>query len=119
MVQLKGFIIDADSNTGALLFVSLPPRTLSGWLAEKHPAWEVQAMLIDVAHAIAFTHTKGVAHRNLSPDCIAVADGRPVLTGFEYAALGESLLPTDAVHVDDYRAPEAIERKPVWYVLFG
>ena len=68
-------------------------------------------MIRQVAETIAYAHSKGVAHRNLTPKNILLnARGRPKVTGFSSSAPlqseGSQSMPGRATGSPSYLAPE-------------
>ena len=70
-----------------LVMPYVPCELLRTWCAAPRPAWHLQAVLANVAHALAFVHASGAAHRAPSPDTVAVTStGRALLTSFARVA---------------------------------
>ena len=105
-----------DEAEGLVFFVMalVEGETLGERLARERrlPVDQVRRILMDVADALAYAHSRGVVHRDIKPDNIMLdrASGRPVVTdfGIARAAAGDSRLTVTGVAIGTpaYMSPE-------------
>jgi serine/threonine protein kinase len=105
-----------DEAEGLVFFVMalVDGETLGERLARERrlPVEQARRILMDVADALAYAHSRGVVHRDIKPDNIMLdrASGRPVVTdfGIARAAAGDSRLTVTGVAIGTpaYMSPE-------------
>jgi nitrous oxidase accessory protein NosD len=108
IVRLRRQEITAEG--GLLVLDLIQGADLERWLASAAraggTAW-AEALLAQLAYAVAAIHAAGVLHRDLKPANIVVrADGTPVIVDFGAAALIGTPLARGSWLTDGYAAPE-------------
>lgn len=109
---------------GELLYYTMPyidGESLRSRLARERrlPPLDAARILRDVADALSYAHRHGVAHRDVKPDNILLAEGHALVTDFGVArALGASGAPTltatgIAIGTPLYMAPEQAAGDPL------
>ena len=69
----------------------LPGGTLKRYLGKPMPYRQAASLLMPVAEALAYAHSKGIIHRDVKPANILLSeDGRPMLSDFGVAKVVDS-----------------------------
>ena len=108
-------VIDFGSYEGIPFLVMdyMPGGTLKRYLGKPMPYRQAASLLMPVAEALAYAHSKGIIHRDVKPANILLSeDGRPMLSDFGVAKVVDSeethgLTATGAsIGTPEYMAPE-------------
>ena len=108
-------VIDYGTHKGTPFFVMdyLPGGTLKKYLGKPMPYQQAAGLLIPIAKALAYAHSKGVVHRDVKPTNILLSrSGQPMLSDFGVAKIIDSeqtqgLTATGAsIGTPEYMAPE-------------
>ena len=119
IVQYLGTSVDPDTRLLVLL-MELMEESLTSFL-ERSPLrlpYHVQVVLShDIAVAVAYLHTSGVIHRDLSANNILLCGGRAKVTDFGMAKLVDEhmaagVTPTNCPGTQSYMPPEALQDSP-------
>ncbi|WP_329171956.1 protein kinase [Streptomyces decoyicus] len=117
VVGVRDFLADDEQGVCVTVFEDVPGHALKlhltgGGSADALTADSKLRTVRDVLRGLAHAHSRRIAHRELTPSNILIAqDGRAMLTGFEYAKTAQRRLHTvglQAHQVADpaYLAPE-------------
>ena len=121
IVQYLGTSVDPDTRLLVLL-MELMEESLTTFL-ERSPLrlpYHVQVVLShDIAIAVAYLHTSGIIHRDLSANNILLCGGRAKVTDFGMAKLVDehmaaSVTPTNCPGTQSYMPPEALQDHPTY-----
>lgn len=96
-----------------LVMEYMPNGTLKQYLGKPMPVQQAAGLLLPLAEALAYTHTKGIIHRDVKPTNILLSEtGSPMLADFGVAKMMDStqtqgLTATGAsIGTPEYMAPE-------------
>ncbi|MEU5165356.1 methylation-associated defense system protein kinase MAD6 [Streptomyces mutomycini] len=117
VVGVRDFLADDDQGVCVTVFEDVPGHALRLHLTGSGSADPLTAdaklrTIRDVLRGLAHAHSRRIAHRELTPSNILIAqDGRAMLTGFEYAKTAQRRLHTVGVQAHQvadraYLAPE-------------
>ncbi|NJQ03405.1 methylation-associated defense system protein kinase MAD6 [Streptomyces zingiberis] len=115
IVGVRDFFADEDKDVFVTVFDDVPGHALKLHLTGSEDPLTADAKLRIIRHVLmglAHAHQRRIAHRELNPSTILIAqDGRAMLTGFEYAKTAQRRVHTvmqEAHQVADrsYLAPE-------------
>ena len=107
-------------GTPYLVMPYIPGGTLKAFSKLPLPVSQAAGLLLPVAEALSYAHSKGLVHRDIKPSNILITEsGKPMLSDFGVAKVLESDETLDltttgmGVGTPEYMAPEQAEGKPI------
>lgn len=115
--EYKCFTIEIDGNEGPQNFhYSIMPfynKDLRAIINNTSSYEELFEIILNIAEAIKYIHSKGIVHRDLKPENILIsAEGKPIITDFGIAHFKDSDLTkeNDKLSNKNYQSPEQLKR---------